>query len=194
MHESAIIPLMENYLPDDLLDAVRDLIRDDSIRSVSCALVPDGRLWRILVDEQLRRIEATGLPAEDAFFLAGPDQWSDIDPGKNEWSEEIRSWGGNVHVPYDGTCGGDLFFVPENWRANLIDAKKDSATLRSGVKRPCNYVFVERDYGELPCATRKRIGEWMLYTSNAPHVDCHPMREAQLLAERLRNAREEQSR
>ncbi len=180
---------MDTYLPDDFLDAVRELLHRDDIRSVSCALVPDARLWQIMVDEQLRRVAATGLPAEDALFIAGRDQWSDINPGKNEWFEEIRSWGGSVHIPYEGTCGGDLFFVPEYWRANFDDAKKEGAKLRWAVKRPCNYVLVELDHGELPCATRTRIGKWTLYTSTAPHVDCHPIREAQAHTEALLRAR-----
>lgn len=169
---------MNNHLPDDLLDAVRDLIRHDDIRSISCALAPDGRLWRILVDEQLRRARVTGLPAADALFLAGRDQWCDIDPSRNAWYEEVESWGGAIHVPYEGVCGGDLFFVPEYWQTTFDDAKKDGAKLRWAVKRPCNYILVQGDYGELPCATRQRIGkcEWTLYTSNAVHEDCHPMR------------------
>jgi hypothetical protein len=178
---------MDSYLPDVFLNAVRDLIRDSSIRSVSCPVEPDARLWRILVDEQLRRVEQTGLPAEDAFFLAGPDQRCDIDESRNEWFEEIKSWHGLVHVPYEGACGGDLFFVPEYWNSAFDKAMKDGAKLRWAVHRPCNHVLVKADYGELPCAMRAIVGEgWVLYTSTAPHEDCHPMREAEASAKRLR--------
>lgn len=168
---------MKSYLPDTLLNAVRDLIRDKGIRSVSCALEPDTGLWRILVDEQLHRASQTGLPGEDVFFLAGPDQWCDVDESRNDWFNEIESWGGYVHVPSEGTCGGDLFFVPDYWRSTFDQAMKDGAKLRWAVHRPCNYVVVKGDYGELSCARRLPIGEWALYTSTTPHDDCHPLRE-----------------
>lgn len=150
--------------PEPVRTAILELIRHEDIRSVSCPF-DDFVLWRGLVGEQLRRAEATGLPLQQAFCLCGPDSGlSNLD---------VEDWGGEVHIPYEGACGGDLFILPR-WHRFFADKVRDGGKLRWAVAKPCNHVLLHGDHGELACATRSVIGDWTLYSSTAPHEDCNP--------------------
>jgi hypothetical protein len=149
----------------DFYGKLRTLISQDDVHSVSC---PFGGLavWRILVEEQVRRAQSSGLPLQEAFNLAGPDHGL----GNAVVPED---WGGEVHIPYEGMCIADLTFLP-GWRKFTpefadIDGSL-TAALNSGFadQDTCRYLFVprERDFGELGCAIRDVIDDhWVLYRS-----------------------------
>jgi hypothetical protein len=159
---------MSYYLnpPEAVFEKIRELIKREDVCSVSCPF--EGlEIWRVLVDEQLRRSLISGLPPQEAFFLCGPDSCLD--------SEKIAEWGGYVHIPYEGACGADLFVLP-GWHVFKADDVRDGGVLRSAVNKYCHRILLRRDHGELACATREVIGDWTLYTSKAPYEDCNPFR------------------
>lgn len=131
------------------------LIAQDDVQSVSCPF-GDVNIWRILVEEQIRRSQKLGLPLQKAFALYGPDE------GLNDLPED---WGGYLHVPFEGMCDADVVFLP-NWRVFHIEKADSTCRLAKAISMEnCRYLFVpnKRDLGEFACASRKNIGNWMLY-------------------------------
>lgn len=163
-------PLLKSAVPESpavpppVFEAIVDLIRRDDVHSVSCPFAAYA-LWRLLVEEQVRRAEATGRPSQEAFCLCGPDSGL---PGI-----EVEDWGGEVHIPYEGACGADLLILP-SWHRFFADKVRDGGKLRYAVGKLCHHVLVRGDHGELASATRKVVGDWTLYTSTAPYEDCNP--------------------
>lgn len=144
----------EEELPDAVINTIGELIKRDNVQSVSFPF-NNTKVWRLLVAEQLHRAEITGLPKEKAFALSGPDGGLSCNPPE---------WGGDVHIPYEGCCMGDLFIAP-GWR-NLL-RETNSATLSSSY----HYLLVQRELGELDCSIRHKIGDgWFLYESTRPYV------------------------
>lgn len=72
------LPLLENKaysktkLPAPLFEIISQLIEREDVQSVSCP-VTDYALWRLLVEEQIRRAKTTGLSPQDAFYLSSCD-------------------------------------------------------------------------------------------------------------------------
>lgn len=161
--------------PEAVRMAILELIRREDIRSVSCPF-DDFALWRGLVEEQVRRAEVSGLPLQKAFCLCGPDS--------GLRNLDVEDWGGEVHIPYEGACGSDLFIVPP-WHKFYADKVRNGGMLRWAVAKPSNHILVRGDFGELGCATRKAIGEWTLYSSTAPYEDCNPFFGSEV--ERIKN-------
>lgn len=136
--------------------AVAQLIAQDDVRSVSC---PFGgvNIWRILVKEQVRRSQKLGLPLQEAFSLYGPDEGLDDLP---------EDWGGEVRIPYESMFDGDVIFLP-NWRVFHIEHSGVNGSLAKTLSMEyCRYLFVPkaRDFGELRCASREELGNWVLYS------------------------------
>lgn len=153
-------------LPEPVVAKVLALIRQEDVRSVSCPY-DDPELWLSLVAEQIRRSAATGLPLQEAFTLCGPDG------GLSDVSGRVL--GGDIHIPYEGLCGGDLLLRP-TWRKFRI--REGTATGRLSTAASvscCYYVLSPEDFGELSIATRSIIGDWVLYQSNAPYAPCDPL-------------------
>lgn len=168
----------EEELPDAVINTIGELIKRDNVQSVSFPF-NNTKVWRLLVDEQLQRAKKTGFSKQKAFTLSGPDGGLSCDP---------TEWGGNVHIPYEGACMGDLFVVPgwrkiyPDWKDQFPrsgDGKGDKATLGNyahymadpNTGDSCHYLLLQRDLGELKCATRRVIGDgWILYESNKPYV------------------------
>ncbi len=151
-------------MPEYLRDVILDLIQRDDVQSVSCPF-DDFVIWRALVVKQLRRSEATGLPLQEAFALCGPNA---------VYWQGIEDWGGKVHIPMEGACGGDLFILPE-WHNFFADKVREGGKLRWAVGgKRCHRVLLRGDHGEIGCATRKTYGDWTLYTSTAPYEPCNP--------------------
>lgn len=174
---------LDKPAPAAIRGLILELVKREDIRSVSCPF-PDYELWRGLVAEQVKRAQATGLPLQQAFCLCGPDSG----PGE----ATVEDWGGEVHIPYEGACGGDLFIIP-GWFNFASEKIKEGGKLRWATwGRGCNHVLVRGDHGEVACATRTPIGEWTLYSSTEPYVDCNPFfgEEAQRINEAIRQARE----
>lgn len=139
----------------DFYKVLAAMIAQDDVHSVSC---PFGGLtiWRILVTEQIKRAQRLGLPPDEAFTLYGPDT------GLNDLPE---NWGGYVHIPYEGMCDGDIVFLP-SWRVfHPEKAGIDGSLAQTMRMQGCRYLFVpkSRELGDLPCATREEIGDWVLY-------------------------------
>lgn len=152
-------------LPPQVVSKVFELIRRDDVRSVSCPF-NDVRVWRGLVTEQLRRSKETGLPPQEVFTLCGPDGGM----GEVPFSE----WGGRVHVPHEGMCGGDLVLLPL-WRKFFAEDAEATDRLSVAARVCCHYLLSPRDFGELSFATRTSVGDWVLYESKAPYVPCDPL-------------------
>jgi hypothetical protein len=152
--------------PDQLFEAIQNLIRRDDVRSVSCPF-RDLRLWKVLVAEQLQRVAATGLPGERAFGLFCPDSGLDGIP--------VEDWGGDVHISYEGVCGSDLFILP-SWHRFSPERLRETERLSTALGgKLCNHLLLRGDHGDLPGVSRTLIGEWVLYSSTTPSLDCHPM-------------------
>lgn len=138
----------------DLYKVLVDMIAQDDVHSVSC---PFGGLniWRILVEEQIKRSQRLGLPPEEAFPLYGPNCLNHLP----------EDWGGYVHFPYEGMYDGDVVFLPK-WRVFHAETAGADGSLAASLRmKLCRYLFVpkERVLGELGCATREEIGDWVLY-------------------------------
>jgi hypothetical protein len=151
-------------LPPELYPVILALIERDDVRSVSCPF-DDVTLWRALVEKQIQHAQLTGLPLQKAYALCGPDSGLDNVP--------YQEWGGEIHVPYEGACGGDLFILPK-WHRFFAEKVREGGKLRWTVAKRCHHVLLRGDYGEIACATRQQFGDWTLYTSNAPYEPCNP--------------------
>src|SRR5690606_9403949 len=63
--------------------------------------------------------------------------------------------GGDIHIPWEGVCGADLFVYPA-WRKIFPEEwDKDGAELGwATANKPCIHLLIEQDLGEPACATR----------------------------------------
>lgn len=152
-------------LPEQVVGKVLELIQRDDIRSVSCPF-NDYELWRGLVAEQVRRSKSSGLPPQEAFTLCGADGGMSDMP--------FDEWGGRVHLPYEGMCGGDLVLLPL-WRKFFAEDAEESGRLSTALRLCCYHLLTPRDFGELSFATRTQVGDWVLYQSKVPYVPCDPL-------------------
>ena len=156
----------QSTTPQPLFDLISELIKGDKVSSVSCPLT-DYALWRVLVAEQVKRSQATGLPPQEAFCLGGPDSGLDF---------KAADWGGEIHIPYEGALDGDLFIKPA-WHNFDLEAARKSGRLSAGFfGRKCHYLLTKEDYGDLECASRIVVGAWVLYESKATYIPHNPKR------------------
>lgn len=137
-----------------LRQTIIELAQRDDVRSVSCPF-EDFSLWRSLVAIQVQRAKLMGLPPQQALRLSGPDSGL---PGI-----EPEDWGGDIHIPYEGAAPGDLFILPDWWNFFAENAQANGSLTSACGSRPCHLVLTAVDYGELSCAHRKVIGDWVLY-------------------------------
>lgn len=98
-------------LPSEVCELFAELITRPDVQSVSFPF-QDENVWRMFVAEQVCRARQTGLHLQHAFGLTGPDSGLPFD---------TALLGGYVHIPYEGTCGGDLFVKPP-WRGFMLNA------------------------------------------------------------------------
>lgn len=164
-------------LTPELRKVILDLAGQPDIRSLSCPF-KDYDLWYALIEEQIRRRQATGLPYQEALCLCAPDTGIDgmqtYDADTEEWPFHPPAIGGYVHISWEGVCGGDLFIVPA-WRTVWPGHGAQPDHISKLVGKKCNYVLSHRDLGIVDCASRTIVaGCWFLYRSNAPFEDCHP--------------------
>jgi hypothetical protein len=180
------------HLTAALKALILSLATQDDIHSISCPF-NDFDLWRGLLQEQVRRSQASGLAPQEALCLIGPSSGirgvtpeilgddegvlpPEPDPVTGNYAP--HRWGGELHVPYEGTTGADLFIVPD-WHylfpERLIPPNPKLHWVTYGKK--CNYLLTNRDLGELVCATRATYEDWVLYKSHAPYMDCNPFHE-----------------
>ena len=139
----------EDVLPESVIALIEELIKRNTIQSVSCPF-NNSKVWSSLVKEQVLRAKQTGKPLQEAFNLSGPDSGFSFDP---------TDWGGEVHIPYEGACVADLFVAPP-WR-NFI-RETNHATL----SQDYYHLIASKNWGELDCAIRHDIGDgWLYYES-----------------------------
>lgn len=186
VHEDQTVDRPE--LSDELRDLILTMARREDVHSVSCQF-QDAKLWEGLLGEQVKRARQTGKPARNAFFLCGPDggitgiakHHAELeDLPREEWFKGDtleEKMDGDIHIPYEGVCGADLYVYP-SWRNVYPEAwEKDGAQLDwATANKPCNHLLIQKDIGEPACATRTGpiAGSWWLYSSNAPYKDCNP--------------------
>ena len=141
----------------DFYTRVAKLAAKDDVQSISCSF-GGFKLWRVLVEAQVKRAKALGVPLEDALWLSGPDH------GLDRFTIP-EDWGGNVHIPYEGMTDGDVVFLP-GWRSFEPKHASASGSLSKALGSHCKYLFtpIERDFGELGCAIRLEVDDWILYT------------------------------
>ena len=159
------LPPGERILPVALQEYLRELVSRPETLSASCE-GGDYQLWRILIDEQLRRAEISGTPPQKAFGLCAADTglpWLPFD-----------FLGADVHVPYEGICGGDIFFLP-NWFKFDAEAAVKAGHLSGGTHgKHCRYLISDRDLGDLSCATRRAFDGWFVYEDKNHLAPCNP--------------------
>lgn len=177
-------------ISDELRECILSMARRDDVNSISCQF-HDYKLWEGLLTEQFRRVQSSGKPPKHAFFLCGPDSGihgvakhhSGLeDMPSNAWfngdtlEEKI---GGEIHIPYEGVCGADLFVYPSWRRINPAAWKQEGAQLDWATSmKKCNHLLINQDLGDCSCATRisPAVG-WWLYSSTAPYKDCNPLHD-----------------
>ena len=181
-------------LTPELQDAILRLAAQSDVRSISCSF-DEFDLWRGLLNEQMRRATRLGLPAQEALCLMGPqsgipgitpipliyeDESYPPEPDPRTGGFAPHRWGGEIHIPYEGACGGDLFILPK-WHnvflERLAAAPRPKLSYLIGGKK-CNYLLTNRDLGELPCATRADCAGSFLYKNMQPYPDCNPFHES----------------
>lgn len=148
------LPRSASSLDADLFELIVSLAQREDVRRVSCPF-DDRPLWRALVSEQVRRAKQEGVAPPAALFLAGPDG--------GLTHVEAQDWGGDIHIPWEGACDGDLFVKP-NWHAFHLDRALAAGTVRAGLSGKAHrYAIVEGDLGEFVNDQRVRCGKWTLY-------------------------------
>lgn len=175
-------------LAEPLKQAILEMAWRAEIRSISCPF-DDFDLWKGLLSEQARRSKATGLPPQEALCLIGPDSgvpgiadacfmpddeenFEQADQTTAASALELR--GGEIHIPFEGTTGADLFILPE-WHNAFPDVlSRPGAKLHCMVRKPCNYLLTNRDLGEHGCAARTVVAGCFLYKSTGPYINCNP--------------------
>jgi len=175
-------------LTDALRQAILDLARRPDISSISCPF-DDFALWKGLLLEQVRRSKEMGLLPQEALCLIGPDSgvpgitdspFDSDDPLEQAdpiaVAPALELWGGEIHIPFEGATGGDLFILPEWHNAFPDRLSRPGAKLHWMVGKPCNYILTNRDLGHFECATCTDVADCFLYASNAARADCHPFR------------------
>ena len=175
-------------IPEELRDLILAMARREDVHSVSCQFW-DSKLWEGLLAEQVKRSRQSGRPPNDVFFLCGPDSGIPGIAKHHHGLEELpeAEWfngdtleermGGEIHIPYEGVCGADLYVYPSWRKVNPKAWERAGADLDWATPmKPCNHILIEQDLGEPGCATRigPIAGGWWLYSSKAPYKDCNP--------------------
>ena len=78
-----------------------------------------------------------------------------------------------MHIPYEGATGGDLFIQP-SWFGFPLEEARIAPTLSDAVfghwaidgVKTCKYLITRfKKLGEIQCARRIVIGDWVLYVA-----------------------------
>jgi hypothetical protein len=176
---------MQEQLPLPLRQTILRLASQEDIHSIYCPFI-DTELWRSLLLEQTTRATKAGTPPQQALTLIGPDSGIPGITPERYYEDELAhkqqglliESSGEIHIPYEGACGADLFIVP-TWHKFFADnLKKPNAKLRWAIGKHCNYLLVNCDHGEFSCATRTPIvNNWVQYKSNDHYVRYNPFTE-----------------
>jgi len=161
-------PVATEVVPVEVFDCIVRLAQREDVKSVSCPFQDFG-MWRALIAEQVRRSVALGVTPTEALALNGPDSGIPFVSVSNY--RQDRDWGGEVHIPYEGATGGDLFIQPA-WFGFSAEEARNAPTLSHPVfgnyavvgGKTWKYLLTRcQALGELACATRTSVGGWVLY-------------------------------
>jgi hypothetical protein len=186
--------ILKETVTPELRDAILNLVARTDIRSISCSL-EDFRLWQGLFKEQVARSSRLGLPPQEALCLMGPDSGipgitavfcgleddGELPPVLPDQEGNLAPdrWGGEVHIPYEGVCGGDLLIPPKWLRLHPDALSKPDAKFHWISSKKCNLLLLDHDFGELPHSVRSELVEgWWLYKSASPFLDCNPFHDS----------------
>lgn len=154
-------------IPKAVIALVKTLITRRDVQSVSFPYAHEG-VWRALVDQQTERAAQTGLHLQHAFGLSGPDSGLPFD---------TASWGGYVHIPYEGMCEADLIVKPR-WHRFMPEAARGEGDLTAAMSgKVCHHVMLKGVGAQLDNAERTVVDGWTLYTSKRPYRPCNPFSE-----------------
>ena len=107
-----------------------------------------------------------------ALRLNGPD--SGVPFVHDRLCRTDREWGGDIHIPYEGTCSADLFVQPEYFGFSFAEARA-APTLSHAVfgadaealDKTCTYLLTRSlKLGAIAAAKRTVVGDWALYGPN----------------------------
>jgi hypothetical protein len=178
----------DQILTPALRSAILKLAARPDINSISCPL-DDFELWKGLLTEQVKRARRHGSSPQEALYLVGPDSGIPGITGLRSGFEDDETppqppepdasgnfaphrWGGEVHIPFEGTPGGDLFILPAWHNVFPENLAQPYARFHWLVRKPCNHLLTDRDLGDLAHSTRTECANWWLYKSQTPLADC----------------------
>lgn len=155
-------------VPQDLHSLIMKLAIRSNVNSVSCPYI-DTDLWRSLISEQVRRAKQHNADPQRTYELNGPD--GGIPYVNDGYGRMDLEWGGYVHVPYEGACGGDLFIQPDWFQLDLNTARTTTSFNeavfglwgRVGSKSCKYFVTHVLALGVIPSATHEIVGPWAVY-------------------------------
>ena len=155
----AHIPATRSSIDSGLFELITSTAKLEEVSSVSCQF-NDRILWRALVWEQIGRASKLGVAPEKAFALSGPDSGlTDAVAG---------DWGGDIHIPWEGAAGADLYVQPD-WQLFDRDRALAAGSVRAGVawRNAHRYAILRGDPGEFVHDVRVRCGDWTMYRLGA---------------------------
>lgn len=173
---------------DQIREVVWDLARRPDVRSISCAL-RDFELWEGLLKLQVARGTAAQVAPQEALRLMGPDSgipgitavYCGLEDGDEvpivypDAQGRIASdlWGGEIHIPYEGACSGDVYIPPKGFIADPRIIFDPESKHHFMLRKRSNFVFSPVDYRECVHAIRTQpVPGWWLYENRRPYVNC----------------------
>lgn len=163
-------PTTTEAVPAAVFELIIRLVKQPDVRSVSCPF-QDFALWRELIAEQVRRSIALGVAPQEALRLNGPDSGIPF-VCAGDYRPDL-AWGGEVHIPYEGACDGDLFIQPKWFGFTFEETRADPPLrhptdgnyIRVGSKL-CKYLLTPwQTLGDIAAAERTAVGGWILYST-----------------------------
>lgn len=155
-------------LPPAAIDRVIELIERFHLKSVG-AEEYGFIFWSRLCELQLMRSRAMNCTPKEALQLYASDQGV---------PENAILDGSSIHVSYEGIVPGAITVLPD-WRVFFVDDVLAKGNLGVGVcsqrfphKPKCQILVTDRDFGELPCASRERVDGWWFYSENELLANC----------------------
>lgn len=172
--------------PAEVAKAVVALVRELHLPAVA-ADEKGIDFWRALFTLQMQRADETGLAPMQALSLYASDRGLPL---------RSSDWGGEAEAAWEGMRMTALVVMP-NWRVFAPTAAGESGSLHRGLRyigdyaapklrypnglecQPdrCLVMVSATDYGELGCAWRLPLAEWVIYVDKALGVSLERLRE-----------------
>lgn len=162
-------------VPDELVAALLRLASLDHVYSFSLPFL-DHTLWKGLLEAQVKRARSVNLrPVLAMTLIATAGQVPGVKYGDCRLDVEL---GGELHVSTnDDLHAADVFAYEDGSGLDPDHAKLadnlSHAVFANWYRERSNFCkhFLTRDKncGEIKCATRREIGDWVLYSADNPH-------------------------